>query len=173
MGLTMSFDKSGVLVREFLPELALASLGAGTVLKSTAQVAFEEDFRLLKTEYLPSIDGLAAGESIILGLADNNLSVAEIAEAIQLNGPINRNQNVEKERARRPVWLLATIGADVSGLGVAVPNQGMPIVWKKRWTFSKGTGQGFVFFVINPDDSALSAAAQKWHYRATHFGVWV
>ncbi len=171
----MGFGKggNGAIIKE-RTSVALGTLGQNVVIKiDGAPVTLTEDFRLLKSEIFAEIIALTGGEgaSLIFGIADDELSVAEIAEAINLSGPVDRNDNLSNERAMRPVWLISALdelgGATV---GRFHGSSGGPMMeWKKRWTFSNP--EGWIFFLFN-EGAALTTGATI-RVVATHYGVWL
>ncbi len=166
-------DGTGVMIREN-NSLALGALAAADLISFPA-IAVTEDFRMLKSESIAFVAGLTAGEGIglIFGLADGELSDAEIEEALEVNGPLDRNDRLNYERATRPVWPLSTFQI-VDGGGLAqqfIGSNGGPFVeWKKRWTFS--SPEGFKFWIYNDAGTPLTTGATA-RVLATHYGVWV
>ncbi len=169
-------DSKGAILRENTT-IALSTLAANTVLKvDGADLTIQEDFRLMKSKLFSNITGLTGGEGegMLLGIADDELSVAEIAEAINAAGPLDRNDNLSKERAERPVWLIGAFesnNADATGTeGTFRGDNGGPmIVHKLPWTFSNP--EGWVFFVMNTGSTLQTGASVR--VTATHYGVWV
>ncbi len=171
----MGFGKggTGAIIKE-RTSVALSTLGQNIAIKiDGAPVAITDDFRILKSEVFCEIEGLTSGQGngLMLGIADDELTVAEIAEAINQSGPVDRNDNVANERAMRPVWLISALDE----LGGAVVGRfhgdagGSRIEWKKRWTFSNP--EGWIFFIWN-ESAALTTGATA-RLVATHYGVWV
>ncbi len=175
----MGFGKqnTGVIIREDSSQ-ALGALANNTaILVASGNVIggnLQEDFRLLKSEILAHVDILTAGEGegLIFGIANGELSVAEIAEAIQANGPLDRNDRLPQERAERNVKLLGTYDMrDITAVSGKIKgdNGGPLIVSKHRWTYSNP--EAWNFFVFN-DGIVLTTGAQI-RLVATHYGVWV
>ncbi len=166
-------DGRGAIIKE-RTSVALGTLGQNVVIKvDGAPVVLTEDFRILKSEVYAEIIGLTGGEGagLLLGIANDELTVAEIAEAINLSGPVDRNDRVAQERSERAVWLISALdelgGATV---GRYHGQQGGPMIeWKKRWTFSNP--EGWIFFLFN-EDAALTTGATI-RIVATHYGVWL
>ncbi len=166
-------DGRGAIIKE-RNSVALSTLGQNVALKiDSAPVVLAEDFRILKSEVFGHIDGLTSseGEGLYLGIANDELTAAEIAEAINLSGPVDRNDRVSTERSERAVWLISALGGAVVDLSRRFTGHdgGPMIVWKKRWTFSNP--QGWIFFVFN--DSAALTAGSTVRLIATHYGVWL
>jgi len=166
-------DGKGAMIREN------NSLTVGTLLAadlvSMPAIAVTEDFRILKTEVYAHIEGLTAGEGIglILGIADAELSDTEIEEALEINGPLDRNDRLSYEKVTRPVWPIAALEiVDAGGLAQRFIglNGGPMIEWKKRWTFS--SPEGFEFWLYNDGVGTITTGATL-KVLATHYGVWV
>ncbi len=149
--------------------ITLGTLTNSTVLKQDNPLAIEEDFRLIKLRSVVSIRGMAAGEvPILLGLADNELSVSEIAEAISANGPLDRNDRVSMERAERPVWLYGAFSRVAVSMGL--PMDMRPLEEVVRWTFSNP--EGWCWFVQNRSGGTLTTGAIV-EMNTKYYGVWV
>jgi len=163
-------DHKGAIIRE-TQLLTLGGLAAGASIKAGA-LTLGDDFRILKTEWQISQRGNwgAVGDEVIIGIADNELSVAEIAECIDADGPLDRNDNLANERAMRPVWTLIDIKGKSTTVVEEVPNDGMMMTFNLRWTFSNP--EGWTFFGHNPLGGALTTGA-VFFITAKHFGVWV
>ncbi len=164
-------DGKGALIREST-SLDLGTLGAVTAIKADAALVIGDDFRLLKSEIMATLERDLGGtdEAVLIGIADNELSVAEIAECLVANGPIDRNDNLANERAMRPVWIIGQF----RGVGaVETIHMGLPIIHKgKPWTFSNP--EGWTFFAFNPTGAALADTnTPEVKLFATHYGVWV
>lgn len=161
-------DGKGVIIRENT-SITLGTLANGAAIKATGgQLAITEDFRIIKTEYLISFEGKTADENIItIGLADNELSVTEIAECLAVDGPLDRNDHLKNEQVMRPVWELAQLGAGTNGV---IPDTGLPGERNLRWTFSDT--DGWTWFAYNESGAALTTGTVV-RIRAKHFGVWV
>ncbi len=164
-------DGKGAILRETVI-IAPGTLGTASIVLSTSGVVLEDDFRIIKTEYflLEQAGPGALGDTVILGIANGELSAAEIGEAIFTDGPNDRNDRLLTERAERAVWLLcARVATSTSAPQVAI-NDGMPMEKVLRWTFSNPEGWNWFFF--NPDEAAMTG---DWRHTvvAKHFGVWV
>ncbi len=171
----MGFGKggTGAIIKE-RNSVALATLAQNVAIKIDGNpVAITDDFRILKSEIFAQVEGLTAGEGggLVLGIADDELTAVEIAEAINMSGPTDRNDNLLNERAMRPVWLIAALdelGGATVGRYHGIQG-GQMMVWKKRWTFSNP--EGWVFFIFN--ESAALTTGSTVRLLATHYGVWL
>lgn len=161
-------DGKGVILNE-RAVITLGALGSSVTKKSDSQLTFGEDFRLIKSEYWVAYEGLTAGETpIIIGIADNELSVTEIAECLAA-APVDRNDNLGNEQAHRPVFPFAVIPDHNDGIRGAL-NNGKAIEKTLRWTFSDT--EGFTLFAHN-DTGATLTTGGIIRIRAKHYGVWV
>ncbi len=161
-------DGKGVIVRE-QHSIGLSTLAGQTALKFGTQIAIGEDFRIIKTEFTLHYEGHTLGEGpLTVGIADNELSVADIGETLILDGPTDRNDNSGNEQAMRPVWELAQVsGETASG---RVPSSGLWAEKTLRWTFSNP--EGWTWYAWNGSGTPL-AGGMNVIVRAKHFGVWV
>ncbi len=176
----MATDFLGKIITE-VQTVALATLADQSAL-ALSQLTLSEDFRILKSEIAAGIINLDDDENVqglLFGMANGELSDAEIAQAIVAGGPLDRNDRLAAERASRYVKILSqaemhfqghnsgrtTVDAIFRGEG------GAPIIVNKpRWTFSDP--EGWVFFVFNNSGSAMATGATV-RMTAKHFGVWV
>lgn len=161
-------DGKGVILTLTSNNNALGTLGSQTALKLDNGLIdnLEDDFRLISTEFQIHVTGGNSEDSVILGIADNELTVAEIAEALDAQ-PVDRNDNLTNERAMRPVFPIGII-SDLSG----VADGHFQAMQKKtvRWTF--GDSEGWTWFVYNAESAALGTGAIVTLF-AKHYGVWV
>ncbi len=153
--------------------VTLLTLGAVTAIRQDNPLTWLEDFRLLKSEYFLSLEGatFVSGDGpLIFGIADGKLTVAEIAAALTVDGPLGRQDTINRELAERPVWPLAQIDFAAQPGDNSDPSHMPLVVTKPRWTFSNP--DGFVYFVYNMGSGALTTGGILF-VQATHFGVWV
>lgn len=158
-------DGKGVIIYHNDESVLGGALGAGNagVIPMDPGTSIEEDFRLLKLQGCFHVANLAAGELVIIGIADGELTATEIQEALQAS-PVDSNDNLNNERAQRPVFPLAYLSGDE-------PSKMVDLEASVRWTFSDNE---FVqWFVFNPSDTAAHAGALTVISFAKLFGVWV
>ncbi len=164
-------DGKGAILRES-SSIDLGTLGAVTAIKADAALVLGDDFRLLKSEMMFTLERDLGGtdEAVLIGICDNELSVAEIAEALSANGPLDRNDNLASERAMRPVWIVAQFRSTAQQ---NLPNNSLPVIHKgKPWIFSNP--EGWTWFAFNPTGSALADTnTPEVKFFGTHYGVWV
>lgn len=162
-------DGKGAIIRENL-QIALSTLADATAIKATSgglSGDMQEDFRIIKSEIFVYVEGHTQTEGpITIGICDAELSVTEIAECLDLNGPVDRNDHLNAERVMRPVFELCQIGE----LSLEIPNNNLPIEKTLRWTFP--AAEGWDWFAYNDSGAALTTGTIV-RIRAKHFGVWV
>ncbi len=169
----MGFGKDGkgtIILQHDI--ITLATLADDTALiQDAGAIAIVEDFRILKSElHVGTNESIAAGDGpIYFGVADGELTVAEIAEVLNQTGPLNRNDNARSEQSLRKVEILAVFGPGQSNGTGDKAWQG-PIVTKPRWTYSNPNG--WAYFAFNQSGGAL-VTGTILRFRAKHYGVWV
>ncbi len=167
-------DGKGQILRETVT-ITVGALAARGVVKHTGGVALDTtSFRILKSEYfiVTATPFQADLDQLIFGFANGALSTAQIAAAIEADGPDDRN-DPDKEETMRAVWLLAHVleGELAAPAGIPQPlNNGLPLIFKPRWTFTPTEGWDWIAY--NPLDGAITTGA-VFNIVATHFGVWV
>ncbi len=171
----MGFGKNdtGVIIRDVTAG-AVGSLPAVTAV-AFAGPAITDDFRMLKMESLGIVTGLTTTEyeSLIFGIANADLSVTEIKECIEANGPLNRNDRDLQEFAMRNVKVISQLKHERGPLEpttVRLDHNDLPVVSKHRWTYSKGVG--WQYFLYNRGSQTLTTGAI---FRSLHtiFGLWL
>lgn len=162
-------DGKGQILRENCA-IALSTLADATAIKATSGGLagnMQEDFRIIKSEIFVYVEGHTVGEGLItIGLADNELSVAEIAECLDVNGPVDRNDHLNAERVMRPVFEVCQIGETT----MEIPNEGLPLEKTFRWTFP--AAEGWCWFAYNDSGAALTTGTIV-RIRVKHYGVWL
>ncbi len=134
--------------------ITLATLADNAVIKNTSPAILTEDLYMISTEIVVSLQGITVGEgAIIFGMADNDLTVAEIAENLTTD-QLDPNDIIARERARRPVRVLGIFSAEVANRAL---NSGMPL--KKRIKLTFGSAKGFCFFAFNRSGASLTTGA--------------
>ncbi len=166
-------DGKGVIIRDH-DTLTLGALATLAAIKQANPLAITEDFRMLKVEGFISLRGATQVDTdgpIIVGIANDNLSVGEIAEAMVASGPLGPSDRVRTERAERavfPMWEIDFLPQPSTGENGA---RVKPITEGKiRWTFESGIG--WTFFAFNMGSSALTTGGilDLLH---KFYGVWV
>ncbi len=161
--------------------VALLTLADQAAIKFT-QLTLEEDFRILKSEicaFIQSLDDADNLTGLLFGIANNELTVSEIAEAIATQGPVNRNDRGAHEQTNRWVKILSMGRCQVQGQNGSRTvetyyfpgdNDSSIITSKDRWTYSDP--EGWCFFIFNNTGSPLITGGAV-RLTAKHFGVWV
>lgn len=162
-------------VMEILTEKDTITLGAladGAAIKQSTPIPITEDYRLVSSEYHMGFTGKNANEGpIYVGLADSELSVGEIAEALNQSGPVSRSDRLKKEKAERAVFLFGVIDpAEVSGLVHSFEGERGCIKRTTRWTFSETTS--WCLFAYNGSGAALTTGCII-RFLAKHFGLFL
>ncbi len=167
-------DHRGVILRNTIAQ-ALGTL-AQNIAVSAGSIGINEDFRLLKTLAVAGLTGLTAGQgnTLMLGIANGELSIAEISECLAANGPTGPSDRNRIERAERQVHIVGVLErndpADTVGSFRDV-NSGAPMITDKfPWTYTDQ--DSWQWFVFNPSAAGVTTGASL-HLVATHYGVWV
>lgn len=168
-------DGKGVIIRETRSQ-ALGTLANAAVILLGTKLAIVEDFRMIKSEILLTISGTQADEKpILVGIANGNLSVGEIAEALAVDGPLGPTEAIEGERVMRGVWIIGSTHGESAADSDFTWNDkkgGTTHVLSipTAWTFSNA--DGWNFWIMNDSGAILTTGADV-RLRAKHFGVWV
>ncbi len=154
------------VVIPFENTLALSTLATDAVLTDPALASLEEDLFVISVDCQFQIDGLTQSEGpITVGWAHGDLSVAEIAEAINA-APTGPRDIIANERARRPVRKAGRF----SGLTAEETlNNGLPI--RNVCKFLVSDGVPFNMWARNRSGSALTTGAQI-KYGGVVYGQW-
>ncbi len=165
-------DGKGVIFRQ-RDTITLLTLGALTALKQNNPPALADSLRIIKSEGIASIRGATSVDGdgpIELWLASDDLTTAEIVEAIAVTGgiPLSREDRVGNERAMRPVFYLGIL----QNIAIGNAEGGWKVEWSRniRWTF--GDEASFTIVAFNRGSSALTTGGSIDMYH-TVFGVWV
>ncbi len=172
----MGFGKDGkgqILYEAAINDGALGTLASKDVVEfgGSYHEALEEDFRILKCEYMMAIAPAQAitvlDGPIVIGFAAANLSAAEIEECIEAV-PVNRG-DILLEKTMRPVWPLEIMvfeDPDTGNSGAFVRKGS----FNPKWTFQNP--DGWVWWIYNLSTAALTTGSLLSIF-AKYFGVWV
>ncbi len=163
----------GAILREVIVDGALGALAAKDAV-AFAGLAITDGFRILKSELHAVVTGLTAGEAtgLLFGIANGDLTAAEIEQSIEATGPLNGSDRQPAEQAER--WVKA-LGAsnmkDVTSVSVVIENEaGGPIITSKnRWTYNEANS--WKWWIYNNGGSLTTGGL--FQLVATHYGVWV
>ena len=164
-------DGKGVIIRQSLSQGLLALANSAGILIGT-NLATLERFRIIKLEVWASITGLTTGEgtSLLFGIADGDLTLAEIEAAIENNGPVGPNDSVSIAVSERLIFLLGAIDRETGTEAIFENQTGGHMMEKNiRWTFART--KSWNFFVYNIGNILTTGASCQ--LRAKSFGVWV
>ncbi len=166
-------DGKGVIIKA-VASITVGALAQFDVVKSAGPV-ITEDFRMIKTVLQAAIVGVTAAESpyLVLGIANNKLTAAEIEGSIEAAGPLHRSDHILQEAAERYTKDLAMTErmdpADTEGRFVG--RDGGPIIEETiRWTFDAPAG-GWCHWLYNLGDGLTTGATVT--VKSTHYGVWI
>jgi len=165
-------DGKGVIITDS-DDITALTLGGNAVLKQDNPLVFADRFRLIKMELRVMAKGFLADDGpLLFGLASNDLSVTDIAQAISANGPLARADRDLDERATRPVWTLGyfEILSDKQTKLVGCSPQPGYVEKAIRWTFGVDP-RGYVFWIQNRSGSTLQTGG-KITIESKIFGVW-
>jgi len=166
-------DGKGVIIRDH-DIVTLGTLATLAALKQDNPLAITEDFRMLKASIFASLSdaSLVEGDGpLIIGICDDELTAAEIAECMTASGPLDPSDNLRNERAMRPVFPLAQMSfLPLNAGGHSAVKWEEPIVSKQAWTYSNANG--WAIFIFNAGDSGLTTGGIVT-IDSTFFGVWV
>jgi len=147
--------KSRLVTIPFDGQLAMGAAADQAVVKQDMVTTLGEDLFVISVDVACDINGKTAGEGPInIGMAHDDLSVAEIAEALEadLTDP---DDIIAKERARRPV---RAFGKFSGGQIVAeVWNEGREQRVPIRW--SVGDGHTLSFYGRNNTGAQMNTGA--------------
>ncbi len=147
--------------------LTLGALGLETAI-TQALTVLADDFWVQSADLAWTIRLLTSLEGpVALGLANGDLSVAEIKEAINAS-PVSRSDIIAREQARRPIREVGQVSADSDG-GVLQLNDGQPVRTSVKMYLAEGTELNA--FAFNQTGVALTTGAivRIW---GTLYGTW-
>ncbi len=148
--------------------LALSTLATETAL-TVALSALADDFYVISADLTWTIRDLTGGEDPIhVGLANGDLSVAEIKEAINA-APTSRSDIVAREHARRPIRRIGSFVSGSANLFGNYLNDGKPIRTKVKMYLAEGVELNA--FAFNASGAALTTGAVMRVY-GTLYGRW-
>ncbi len=163
-------DGKGVIIRE-ANEITLGALASRAAVKNDAGLALTDDFRMLRSEIRWAIEGATQVDGdgpIALGIANDILSVAEIAACLNVDGPLGPNDRPTAELAERGVFLF---GEPIAFKPTSAGDETEGVMeLKQRWTYNNPAG--WAFFGYNMGSGALTTGGII-RLNMIHYGVWV
>ncbi len=149
--------------------VTLSTLADGAAIKQDNPIAIQEDLRILSIDLIATLTGSTNEEGpIYYGIASDDLTAAEIASAINVDGPLGPGDIGRKELAERPVFVLGAFMPDAEGNGDIGPQNKRHSI---RWTFYNNAG-GYTYFAFNASGGVLTTGAVV-RLQDKIFGVWV
>ncbi len=148
--------------------ITLSTLANNIVIKESNALDLNEDFFCVSMDITASLRGGTAGEGPIkIGWANDDLSVAEIAEALAA-APLGPASIIERERARRPVRMIGQF----TGLSTNEElNDGVTLRVKVRRLFSSGANKALTMWAQNRTGAGLTGGqVVSLDYRL--YGFW-
>ncbi len=171
----MGFGKEGkgVIVGEARSQ-TLGTLANNTGILIGTKNAMTENYRMLKAEVYARITGVTANElkAGALYLANGDLTLAEVEEAIETGGPFGPSDRVPAEKMMRAVFLVGIIrqGDNAAERVIIDAKTGAPLIQAKpRWTFAPTLSWNWVFY--NGGEAPTTGATIRINVKS--FGVWV
>ncbi len=164
-------DKKGVIITQS-DLITLGTLANNVAVKEDAPLAITEDFRIIKVELTGTLVNNTGNENpISIYLVNDELSVTEIKEAIEANGPLGRSDRGAQEAAERAVFLLGTFSGNGQTIHLHGHDGQETVITKTvRWTFSNAQGWSIVAF--NHSGAALTTGSVV-RFLAKFYGVWL
>ncbi len=153
---------------------ALGALAQAAGIIIGTKVATLERFRMLKSEISAQITALQAtteGSGLALYLADGDLSLVEIEEQIENDGPLGPNDRVAANVAERPVFLVGQAG-NAGGNETVIRDKvsNAPVcMTKPRWTFARTKSWNWVIY----NKGTVLTTGSTVFLTVKNFGVWV
>ncbi len=164
-------DGKGVIIRENRTQALGALANAAGILIGTPLVTLER-FRMIKNELWAAMTGLTTGEGtgLLIGLADGDLTITEIEQAIEVAGPLGPNDQESANRAERWTMFVGAVDRE-TGTEAIFENEkgGHKMENTIRWTFART--KAWNYFVYNLGDTITTGSSVK--IRGKSFGVWV
>ncbi len=169
------FDKTGVIIVENRTQL-LGTLASRTAIVVGTKIAITDAFRMLKSEIYASLATMTDGEEsrLQLYLCHGDLTLAEIADSLNGNGPISRADVEQSQRSLRPIFLAGTfVPAGTAGTEARLLSRegGAIAMLKPRWTWPDG-GIGWNWVMFNASTAGLADGALV-SITAKNWGLWV
>ncbi len=164
-------DGKGVIIRESRNQLLGALDNQAGIIIDT-KLATLERFRMIKNETHAAIVSLTSGEgtALLLGIADGDLTLAEIEAAIEAQLPLGPNDSVGAAIAERYTMIIGAMDRETGTSGIFEnDNGGHKMANTIRWTFSRT--KSWNYFVYNLGEQLTTGS--NCFLRAKSFGVWV
>ncbi len=170
--------KNRVAILRSKESIALLTLAADTAITLGSGITITQNLFMTALECLGQIDGLTAGEGhgLLIGIANADLSVTEIQEALLVDGPVDLNDKVKAERASRFVKLFGGVGtmgqqgASAQSLPLVGEHGGRLMKVNPKWLFTAASG-GFQMFIWNNGATLTTGAVVD--IQNVFYGSWI
>ncbi len=133
--------------------MTLGALAANTGLLDRTDSSVASRAYLLSMEAVHSIIGLAAGESVALGVAHSDYTLAEVEEWIENTTGWDEGDLISQEINRRKIRSIGVFTSEETAI-----NEGRML--KTKLGFIVNTGDGLNFFLYNPDAAGLTTGSE-------------
>ncbi len=163
----MAHPHSGITQQIDRLIVPVASLGASTGVIAASQIdaARENGFKIIKSTAWAWGLNLVSEEFLVVGVAGDTLSLAEIEAKLEAD-PQSSSQ-VDNEANSRPVFPLGVVGG---GLGTGSGSRPQRL---KSFSWTIPEGQALIWWCFNMDNDALAASSQEIEIFAEYQGVWL
>lgn len=160
---------------------AIGALAGNTAVAISGNLILNQSFKptLIKStmHLLGWATDLADGP-LYVGLTENHISVAEIKEVLEMNGPQSLTDNVDEERANRfilPVGLIFPTpnGSPAPVVGFDGQVGCLDIIPKWSWHKPPDESGGLRFFVYNMNGSAMNSESKNFVMLNKYYGTWL
>ncbi len=166
-------EKSEMAIIKERSDITLGAL-SGEDVAAIAGPVLTMGYRIIKTVWTGVAVGITAGEGsgLILGIANNDLTAAQIEASLEAQGPLFRGDRNLEELSNR---FTKIVGQSVPVLGAVElafvgPEGGAPVSTILRWSFPLGTS-GWKWFIYNLGTGLTTGGTMR--IMATHYGVWL
>ncbi len=158
-------DGKGFILYDVL-NVQPGALGTKDVVLSAGQFTgnLDEDFRIVKMEMYAAWNSQAAGDILMFGVCNGDLTAAQVEECIEAV-PADIDDVPANEFTMRAVFPLAIFHDNFAGTPVAAIEKTL------RWTFKNP--EGWTYWVYNPDSAIPVTTGGKLNVFIKIYGVWV